>query len=572
MNTNTEIISFQLDPDAASSVFSHSSTRHDAPAPAAPSDADAAAIEPPETPLPAATPPPESEAPAAATPVKAEPAIEPAPEPKPAAPVQPVLLPQNVQFDKWVRSMFDVLLDFATLTCSTLAGKSDKAMLRLREMIQRMQLMAENVNMAEPPDATITRQLHTALAVLPQPIAQVLQHTFSRVSQLHQQILEEEAAWTQEWLQLHLDMLGTFFGIALRIQQKWSSDVASSASAIGKWESIVERMMSPQQEKLSQRIEEVSQSWLGFCLKYAQTLQDRGEDTTAFLAEQQTIVDGVGALNLNLSLTLALEIFQERCSQQDRTLAPTPSPHLEEQQRQLVRLGELEETMLGNRKERHAAWVAVQHQNTQPDVMQHIQRLDETYAEQQREAKLVQNLLQEQHAAEPAAATLPAAPSETAAKAWYEQAERFRPIVQQLERQLLRYQSMTKLLQRTIYEVHDEVLVTTLTEVCARLQKVKQDGLRKMEGTIQIRSRQVAAKTQLLRQQLEVLLRESSTYGKAHEIAIREIQAVHHHIRDCAEQTAKYEARQSTLRALEQFVHDNHALQTMLQRKNTTPS
>jgi hypothetical protein len=568
----TEIISFQLDPDAASSTFTRPSTRQvELPqggglpesvvaAPAAP----AAPAEP--EPAPAlAEPKPAPPALAAPKPALAEPAApEPAPEP---APVAPVLLPQNVQFDKWVRSMFDVLLDFATMTCSTLAGKSDKAMLRLREMIQRMKLMAENVNMADPPDATITRQLHTALSVLPQPIAQVLQHTFSRVSQLHQQVLEAEAEWTQEWLQLHLAMLGTFFGIAVRIQQKWSSDVTNVASTITAWESIVDRMMSPQHEKLSKRVEEVSQSWLGFCLKYAQTLQDRGEDTAAFLAEQQAIVDGVGALNLNLSLTLALEIFQDRCSQQDRTLAPTPSPHLEEQQRQMVRLGELEEAMLGNRKERHAAWVAVQHQNTQPDFMQHIQRLDETYADQQREAKLVQNLLQEQHAAKPATAPLPSAPSEAAAKAWHEQAERFRPIVQQLERQLLRYQSMTKLLQRTIYEVHDEVLVTTLTEVCARLQKVKQDGLRKMEGTIQIRSRQVAGKTQLLRQQLEVLLRESSTYGKAHEIAISEIQAVHHHIRDCAEQAAKYEARQSTLRALEQFVHKNDALQTMLQRR-----
>ena len=73
----------------------------------------------------------------------------------------------------------------------------------------------------------------------------------------------------------------------------------------------------------------------------------------------------------------------------------------------------------------------------------------------------------------------------------------------------------------------------------------------------------VAAQSQLLRQQLEVLLCESSTYGKAHEIAIREIQAVHHHIRDCAEQAAKHDARQSTLQALEQFVQTNSALRAL---------
>jgi hypothetical protein len=541
----TEIISFDLDPDAASSVFSRPASM-------------------PEQPVAPALSPPEPAEPAPAAAPAAEPAAEP-PPPLFVAQVKPALLPQNVQFDKWVRSMFDVLLDFATMTCSTLAGKSEKALLRLREMIQRMQALGENVRAADPPDVTITRQLPTALAVLPQPVAQVLQHTFSRVSQLHQQILTMEAEWTQEWLQLHLSMLGTFFGISLRIQRKWSSDVSHVTKTIATWESIVERMMTPQHAKLTTRVEEVSQSWLGFCLKYAQSLQERGQDTTAFLAEQQAIVDGVGTLNLNLSLTLALEIFQERCSQQDSTLAPIPSAHLEEQQRQLVRLGELEETMLRNRQARHSAWVEVQHQNTAPDFMQRLQHLDDTYTEQQREAKLVQNLLQEEHAAPPTEAAPAPLPSEAAAKAWYEQAERFRPIVQQLERQLLRYQSMTKLLQRTIYEVHDEVLVTTLTEVCARLQKVKQDGLRKMEGTLQIRSRQVAAQTQVHRQQLEMLLRESSTYGKAHEIAIREIHTVHHHIRDCAEQAAKYEARQTTLRALEQFVQENDALQTMLQ-------
>ena len=483
-----------------------------------------------------------------------------------------VILPQSLQFDKWVRSMFDVLLDFATMTCSTLAGKSDKAMLRLSEMVQRMKLMAQHVGAAEPPPATISGHLTTALSVLPQPISQVLQHTFSRVSQLHQQMLDLEAKWTQEWLQLHLAMLGTFFGIALRIQQKWSNDVANVASTISTWESIVDRMMSPQQDKLSKRIEEVAQSWLGFCLKYAQTLQDRGEDTTAFLAEQQAIVDGVGTQQLNLSLTLALEIFQERCNQQDRTLAPTPSPHLEQQQQQLTQLGQLEEAMLSNRKDRHAVWVAVQHQNTQPDTMARIQQLDDTYAEQQREAKLVQNLLQEQHAAEPAASSaLPLPPSETAAKAWHEQADRFRPIVQQLERQVLRFQSVNKLLQRTIYEVHDEVLVTTLTEVCARLQKVKQDGLRKMEATIQIRAQQVEAQTRYLRQQLDLLLRESSTYGKAHEIAIAEIHAVHRQVRDSAEQAAKHEARQTTLVALQHFVENNEALQTMLMRDQAAP-
>ena len=226
--------------------------------------------------------------------------------------------------------------------------------------------------------------------------------------------------------------------------------------------------------------------------------------------------------------------------------------------------------MLLNRKERHAAWVKVQHQNTTPDFMTHLQQLDDIYGDQQREAKLVQNLLQEEHAAPPTEGTPAPLPSEAAAKAWYEQAERFRPIIQQLERQLLRYQSMTKLLQRTIYEVHDEVLVTTLTEVCARMQKVKQDGLRKMEGTIQIRSRQVAAETQVLRQQLDMLIRESSTYGKAHEIAIREIHGVHRHIRDCAEQAAKFEARQSTLTTLEEFVQTNEAFQTMLQQTDAT--
>ena len=479
------------------------------------------------------------------------------------------LLPQNLQFDKWVRAMFDVLLDFATMTCSTLAGTSDRAMVRLREMVQRMKLMAQGVGAAEPPAPVVTGQLSTALSVLPQRVAEILRHTFSRVSQLHQQILDVEAAWTQEWLQLHLAMLGTFFGIALRIQHRWSSDVSGITKTMATWEAIVERMMSPQREKLSRRAAEVSQSWLGFCLKYAQMLSESGVDTTEFMNQQQSIVgEASGDVQLHISLTLALEVFLDHCSSQ-REYAPVPqaSAYIEQQQRHVAQLGQLEEDMLQNRKDRHAMWVAVQHQNTQPDVVTRIQRLDDAYAEQQREAKLVQNLLQEQHA-EPAQPELPAAPSDTAAKAWHEQAERFRPIVQQLERQILRYQSMAKLLQRTIYEVHDEVLVTTLTEVCARLQKVKQEGLRKMEATIQIRSAQVTAQTQQLHQQLEVLLQESSSssYGAAHEIAVSEIHTIHCRARDSAEQAAKLEARQSSVRLLQQFVQDNAALQAMLAR------
>ena len=537
------------------------------------------------------------------------------PSPAPTAPSPaPTALTASagtkVQFNLWFHSLFQVLMDFAIMSCSTAHGKSEKALLRLRETIQRLRALAEGMELEKPTHFSVTTTLERVLRTLPTTVSQMLALIFKRVGEMNVERLQAEEQWTHEWAQLHLQVLATYFHVANWKHRTCSAHLSAVDSTMAVWaqeHGQIARMLAPRREKLLQRAQSLTDAWLGFCLKYTQALRETREHAAVadrIMQEQQAFVggaahdsssgggDGAAGALLNVHLSLAIQSFLD----QSATHAP-PSQHpelwemkrqrreqqMEEHERHMTSLRALEEGMLRNRQEKHRIWMTMQHQQLASSALQRIQALDDEYAEHERESVLLYTLLRQTATAAPgqgddgdATTTTTTTPSVASGAssvpiaAFAQQALRFLPLAQRLERDVLCYTSLAKQLERTVYDVHDDFIKNEMTSVCAYLKQVRHKLLSELCAKIELKSTQRQQQARRLRDDMATLLRQAAEQCHGHTTALQTLLQVHGAILENDERHAKYKAREATLAMMRTFLQTDTNLQQLLQRHGET--
>ena len=554
-------------------------------------EATEAATELPGAASAAPVPVPEEQAPPASMPVQEE-------EPAPPAPAAAATAPpvSQFRFHAWFHTLFQVLLDFSIMSCSTLDGTSTKASSKLRETIQRMRMLNDNMHIQAPPPAQkVTDVITQARQTLPASISDMLGHIFKKVADVHRAFLDKELEWTREWTTLHVGVLRTYVRISVQLHQRWRQNLEEAQAAARKWEGNIDSLIRPEQTKLRGKFMDQARQWLQFCQKYTQALSDQGLDAQDLYAEQQTLLevppdsDEIG-WGTKPPLSFAIQMFIDQCNEENVQARPAPDvararrtqEKLEEQGRRLQQLRALEEDMLQNRRRKHELWLAMQKDQISSSSIAQIQELDDTYGTQQQEVCLISNLIQEDHAAASqqgldadADADAPGCPPPTASPerldVWRACAARFLPMAHKLEKRMIEIETMPKKLRRIIYATHDEYIKNALGTICSKLHKLRAKELQTLHANLALKSAQLKTTREKSVNEINVLLKEASEHCRAHVTAYEALSSLHASIRAQQEADAKYRARLFSLEQMQAFIQNNADLQVLL-RKNRMAS
>ena len=527
---------------------------------------------------------------------KPEPVLEFSPSAAEPPPLRPAAAPldkgkavSQFQFHVWFHALFQALLDFSTMSCSTLDGTSDKALGKLRETIQRLKALSSEITVPAPcvparVGAIITRARQT----LPSSISDMLAIIFKRVDEIHRKRLEAELEWTREWTRLHVAVLELYLRVAVQVHQQWSQDLKRVHGAVEAWGARVNAMVRPERARLMQCFERQAGDWLQFCDKYAQALREQGLDVSSLIDEQKALLTtlpspeemGWGA---KLPLTFAIQGFMQQCENPvDRARRAAPPPvqlraqeRLEEQRRRLEQLHQLEDDMLRNRRAKHRIWSAVQQQQLSSTAVEQIQALEEEYHAQQRDACLLATLVRESTPAPADAAAgggegstdddgacPPAEPQRM--DLWRRCAAKILPAAPKLEQRILEVEGTPKRLHRIILETHDEFIKKALSSICSNLNKLRAQQVDGLNAKLSLTSEELQRSGAAAKQQMQTLLEEAADHCRAHPEAFRSLYHLHDSIRQRQEAEARHAARRHSLEQVRQFMENDPNLRTLL--------
>jgi len=499
------------------------------------------------------------------------------------------------QFHVWFQSLFQALLDFSVMSCSTLDGTSGKALGKLRETIQRLKALSSEVTVPVPPvPPAVGAIIHRARQTLPSAISDMLAIIFKRVDEIHRQRLEAELAWTSEWTRLHVAVLELYLRVAVQVHREWSRDLKRVNAAVAAWGARVDAMVRPEREKLLRCFERQAADWLQFCDKYAQALREQGLDVTAMLEEQQALLAAMPSpeemgWGARLPMSSAIQSFMQQCENPtDRAQRTEPPPEaaraqerLEEQRRRLEQLHQLEDAMLRNRRAKHRVWSAVQQQQLSSAAVEQIRSLEEAYHAQQREACLLATLVREDTPgrAPPAApgpggdegeeaACPPAAPQRM--DLWRRCAAKMLPAAQRLEQRMLEVEGTPKKLHRIVLETHDEFIRKALSAICAHLHKLRAQQVDGLRAKLSLKAEDLQRGGAAARRQMQTLLEEAADHCRAHPEAFRSLYQLHQTIRQRQEAEARHAARRHSLEQVRGFMERDANLRALLQANETS--